>query len=69
MNWKEKEADIECDRSIIRVRVIGCTCSACRFSEELPDCEINPRKPEITYMCWKHDERVRAHQNPCDDFQ
>lgn len=69
MNWKEKECDwVENDRRV-RVKVIGCTCIACRFSEELPDCEINPREPEITHMCWKHDKRVQAYQDPCNDFQ
>ena len=74
-NWKEKEADLICtrpDRAFPRrvtVRIIGCTCSACNYSEELPACKINHREPEITHMCWKHDERVKANQTPCDDFR
>lgn len=68
-NWKEKEADLEGDHSMIRVRVIGCTCNACRFSVPMPkELAAKVNDPD-KLLCTKLDMVVGIWQNPCDDFQ
>lgn len=68
-NWKEKEVDIEGEHSIIRARVIGCTCSGCRFSVPMPkELAAKVNDPD-KLLCTKLDMVVGIWQNPCDDFQ
>ena len=65
----EKEIDwVENDRRI-RVKLVCCTCNACRFFDRLQRYNPETYSMEEVFHCIKHNKDIHPQQTPCEYFQ
>lgn len=66
---KEKEIDwVEGERRI-RVRLVCCTCNACRFFERIKRYNAETYEQEDGFRCIMHNKDVHPQETSCKDFQ
>jgi hypothetical protein len=67
-NYKQKQYDIEGERTIIPVMCICCTCGACSHCRSIYD-PNNIRQKDTACHCNLHNKDVDHWDEPCDDFR